>query len=204
MSLGPFHDSESFTFGVELEIQIVNTHDYDLTNAASDLMRLVGKQKVPGDIKPEITESMIEMATGICTSHAQALDELRTIRDVLVDAADHLNVGLCGGGTHAFQHWTERQIFDSPRFQYLSELYGYLANQFTVFGQHVHIGCPNADQALYLLHSMSRYIPHFIALSGFVPIRSGRRHRFSFGQAQLGIRVPAVRTGAVRADLAGF
>jgi len=173
MSLGPFHDSESFTFGVELEIQIVNTHDYDLTNAASDLMRLVGNKKVPGDIKPEITESMIEMATGICTSHAQALDELRTIRDVLVDAADHLNVGLCGGGTHAFQHWTDRQIFDSPRFQYLSELYGYLAKQFTVFGQHVHIGCPNADQALYLLHSMSRYIPHFIALSASSPFVQG-------------------------------
>jgi len=49
------------------------------------------------------------------------------------------------------------------RFQYLSELYGYLAKQFTVFGQHVHIGCPDPDSALFLLHSMSRFIPHFIA-----------------------------------------
>ena len=29
--------------------------------------------------------------------------------------------------------------------QYISELYGYLAKQFTVFGQHVHVGCPDAD-----------------------------------------------------------
>jgi carboxylate-amine ligase len=173
MALEAFNRSESFTFGVELELQIVNLHDYDLTNASSDLMRLIRERKVAGDIKPEITESMIEIATGICTTYTQARDELRVLRDALVSAADKLNVGLCGGGTHTFQQWNERQIFDAPRFQYLSELYGYLAKQFTVFGQHVHIGCPDADSALFLLHSMSRFIPHFIALSASSPYVQG-------------------------------
>lgn len=173
MALESFVNSQPFTFGVELEIQIVNKHDYDLTTASSDLMRLVKDYKGPGNITPEITESMIELSTGICTSHEQALSQLRTIRDTLVAAADQLNVGLCGGGTHAFQQWSERQIFDAPRFQYLSELYGYLAKQFTVFGQHVHIGCPDADSALFLLHSMSRFIPHFIALTASSPYVQG-------------------------------
>jgi carboxylate-amine ligase len=173
MSLEPFIDSKPFTFGIELEMQIVNTHDYDLTKAGSDLMRLIKDEKIPGNITPEITESMIELSTGICTSHEQAVADLRKIRDTLVSAADHLNVGLCGGGTHPFQQWSERQIVDTPRFQYLSELYGYLAKQFTVFGQHVHIGCPNANSALYLLHSMSRFIPHFIALSASSPFVQG-------------------------------
>jgi carboxylate-amine ligase len=173
MSLEAFINSKPFTFGVELEIQVVNTHDYDLTNAASDLMRLVKDQKIPGNITPEITESMIELSTGICTTHEQAVTDLREIRDTLVAAADQLNVGLCGGGTHAFQQWSERQIFDTPRFQYLSELYGYLAKQFTVFGQHVHIGCSDPDSALFLLHSMSRFIPHFIALSASSPYVQG-------------------------------
>jgi carboxylate-amine ligase len=173
MSLEAFISSKPFTFGVELEIQVVNTHDYDLTKAASDLMRLVKDETIPGNITPEITESMIELSTGICTSYEQAVADLRKIRDTLVAAADHLNVGLCGGGTHAFQQWSERQIFDTPRFQYLSELYGYLAKQFTVFGQHVHIGCPDPDSSLFLLHSMSRFIPHFIALSASSPYVQG-------------------------------
>jgi carboxylate-amine ligase len=173
MSLEKFINSEPFTFGIELEIQLVNTHDYDLTKAASDLIRLIKDEKVPGEIKPEMTESMIELSTGVCTTHTQALADLRTLRDVLVAAADRLNIGLCGGGTHAFQQWNDRQIFDTPRFQYLSELYGYLAKQFTVFGQHVHIGCPDPDSALYLLHSMSRFIPHFIALSASSPFVQG-------------------------------
>ncbi|MDR5814909.1 YbdK family carboxylate-amine ligase [Caballeronia sp. LZ033] len=173
MALEPFINSEPFTFGVELEIQVVNTHDYDLTRAASDLMRLIKDEKIPGDITPEITESMIELSTGICTTHEQAVTDLRTIRDTLVAAADQLNVGLAGGGTHAFQQWSDRQIYDAPRFQYISELYGYLAKQFTVFGQHVHIGCPDPNSALFLLHSMSRYIPHFIALSASSPYIQG-------------------------------
>ena len=173
MALEPFVNSKPFTFGVELEIQVVNTHDYDLTKAASDLMRLVKDQKIPGNITPEITESMIELSTGICHSHEEALAQLRSLRDTLVSAADQLNVGLAGGGTHAFQQWSERQIFDAPRFQYLSELYGYLAKQFTVFGQHVHIGCPDPDSALFLLHAMSRFIPHFIALSASSPYVQG-------------------------------
>ncbi len=175
--LGPFNPSEPFTFGVELEIQIVNTYDYDLTKAASDIMRLVEKKAkegiLPGDIKPEITESMIELATGICTRYDQALAQLGQLRDILVGAADKLNVGLCGGGTHGFQQWQDRKIFDSPRFLHLSELYGYLAKQFTIFGQHVHIGCPDPDSALFLLHSLSRYIPHFIALSASSPFVQG-------------------------------
>jgi gamma-glutamyl:cysteine ligase YbdK (ATP-grasp superfamily) len=60
-----------------------------------------------------------------------------------------------GGGTHPFQQWHQQRIYDKPRFQQLSQLYGYLSKQFTIFGQHVHIGCPDADTALYTLHGMS-------------------------------------------------
>ena len=95
------------------------------------------------------------------------------IRDILVTAADRLNLLVCGGGAHPFQHWSERKIFDKPRFKRISSLYGYLAKQFTIFGQHVHIGCADGDSAMYLLHAMSRYIPHFIALSASSPYQQG-------------------------------
>ena len=36
MSLGEFAASRSFTLGVELELQIVNRHDYDLAPGAAD------------------------------------------------------------------------------------------------------------------------------------------------------------------------
>jgi glutamate---cysteine ligase / carboxylate-amine ligase len=37
----------------------------------------------------------------------------------------------------------------------------------------VHIGCSSADEALFLLHSLNRYVPHFIALSASSPFSQG-------------------------------
>jgi carboxylate-amine ligase len=168
-----FKPSQPFTMGVELELQIVNRRDYDLTAGAPDLLRLLEKQKHPGEIKPEITESMLEISTSVQRRHGEMLAELETLRDVVMRQADRLNLGIAGGGAHPFQHWNDRRIFDTPRFHFLSELYGYLAKQFTVFGQHIHIGCENGDQAVQLLHAVSRYIPHFIVLSASSPYLQG-------------------------------
>ena len=173
MSLEAFARSDALSLGVELELQIVNTHDYDLAPAAADLLRQVHKLKLPGEIKPEITSSMIELSTGVCGSHAQVLHELREIRDALVHGARRLDLRLSGGGTHPFQDWSRRRIYDTPRFHQVAELYGYLSKQFTIFGQHVHIGCPSADDALVLLHGMSRFIPHLIALAASSPFVQG-------------------------------
>ncbi len=183
MTIGPFMSSAPLTLGVELELQIVNTHDYDLVASASDLLRVLEKKKQPWDVKPEITMSMIEMATGVCADYSEVLAQLTEIRDGIVACADRLNVGICGGGTHGFQHWGERRIFATPRFDQISGLYGYLAKQFTIFGQHVHVGCPDPDSALYTLHALSRFIPHFIALSAASPFVQG--HDTGFQSARL-------------------
>lgn len=173
MSLEPFATSRALTIGVELELQLVSTHDYDLTACAPDLLRVLHMRRFQGDVKPEITEDMIEIATGICTGYDDVLVQLLDLRAGLLAATRQLDIGICGGGTHPFQIWRDRKIFAGARFNQLSELYGYLAKQFTVFGQHVHIGCPGPDDALRLLHGLSRYIPHLIALSASSPYCQG-------------------------------
>ena len=183
MPLEAFATSEALTFGVELELQLVSLSDLDLTPASPDLLHLLKRKPFPGNVTPEITESMIEINSSVHTGYRPLLAELGEIRDTLVAAGDQLNIGIAGGGTHAFQHWSEQRISAKPRFQELSSLYGYLAKQFTVFGQHVHIGCAHADDALFLLHALSRYIPHFIALSASSPFVQG--HDSGFDSARL-------------------
>jgi len=168
-----FNSSTPLTMGVELELQIVNRRDYNLTRGSSDLMALLDKQKHGYDIKPEITESMIEIATSVHTEHGPMLAELEAMRKLLVDSADKLNLSLAGGGAHPFQHWEDQRIFPAERYRLVSELYGYLAKQFTVYGQHIHIGCANGDEAIRLSHLLARYIPHFIAMSASSPFYQG-------------------------------
>ena len=173
MPLPAFASSQALTLGVELELQLVNTVDFDLTSAANDLLELLSRKPFPGTVTPEMTQSMIEIATGIQIRHTPLLAELRGMRDTLVKACDRLNIDICGGGTHPFQRWSEQRVFAKPRFEQISQLYGYLAKQFTVFGQHVHVGCASGDDAMFLLHSLNRYVPHFIALSASSPFFQG-------------------------------
>jgi carboxylate-amine ligase len=168
-----FTSSEAFTMGVELELMILSTHDWDLMRGAEDLLALISRQEHPGDIKPEITESMIEISTSVHREHGAMAAELAAIRDVVLGQARRRNLAIAGGGAHPFQHWAEQRIFPKERFFHLHEMYGYLAKQFTVFGQHIHVGVPSGDDAVYLLHAMSRYIPHFIALSASSPFSQG-------------------------------
>jgi len=173
MTTLPFATSERYTLGVELELQVLNSRDYNLTGATGDLLALLDKSGHPGDIKPELTEAMIEVATSIQRGYFGLLQELTGIRDAMVREARRLNLGIAGGGAHPFQKWHEQRIYDAPRYQHIHDLYGYLAKQFTVFGQHIHIGCDSGDMAVRMAHLFSRYIPHFIALSASSPFFQG-------------------------------
>jgi carboxylate-amine ligase len=169
----PFKSSSALTFGVELELMLVNTRDFNLAPDADDLLRRCTRDAPQGELKPELTQSMIEINTSVHKHYPALLAELRATRDVLAAHARKMNVALAGGGTHPFQKWSDRKIYPTERFLAVSEKYGFLAKQFTVFGQHVHIGCATADDAIYLTHALVRYLPHFIALAASSPFYQG-------------------------------
>ena len=94
MSLEAFQKSAALSLGVELELQLVNTHDYDLAPYAEDMLRLMKKIPLPGAVVPEMTSSMIEISTGVCQSSSEVLGQLTQIRDALVKSADKLNIAV--------------------------------------------------------------------------------------------------------------
>jgi carboxylate-amine ligase len=173
-----FTRSASLSIGVELELMVLNTHDFNLVRGAPDLLARLEKVDLEGEVKPEITESMIEINSAVNTRYDELLEELVHVRDAIVIAAERLNVAVAGGGSHPFHKWKERRIFQGERFQHISTLYGYLAKQFTVFGQHIHVGVESGADAVYLTHQLARYIPHFIALSASSPFSQGEDTSF--------------------------
>ena len=110
--------------------------------------------------------------------HATVLAQLTQIRDALVQLrrqAQHRRASAAARTRSS--NGTSSASTTSRASASCRELYGYLSKQFTIFGQHVHIGCPDADAALLMLHRMSRYIPHFIALSASSPFVQGQDTR---------------------------
>lgn len=172
-SLCSFTSNNTLTVGIELELQLIDLHNFNLIMEAKDFLRRLSEVAHPGELKPEITQSMIEFNSSIHSSYPTLLNEINTFKNILLQEAHCAHIGICGGGTHPFQKWMEQRIFPAERFVNISEQYGYLAKQFTIFGQHIHIGVSNGDDALYLCHAMARYIPQFIALSASSPFYHG-------------------------------
>ncbi|HQU09734.1 MAG TPA: glutamate-cysteine ligase family protein, partial [Opitutales bacterium] len=158
-----FSPSIPLTLGVELELQVLNPQTYDLTPQANHLIDLLNKQPLTGRVCSEVTQGIIELNSSKHESYSSLLTELKAHQDQLLKAAQQLHLALSGGGTHPFQKWHRQRISDTPRYHRVSQLYGYLAKQFTVFGQHIHIGFSDPDQALRCALLFARYTPHFIA-----------------------------------------
>jgi len=115
MPLEPFKSSQPLTLGVELELQLVSLSNLDLVDASPDMLDLLSRRKFPGNVVPEITESMIEVSTDIHANHGGLLKQLREIRDALVEAGGRLNVGVCGGGTGVSEFLCVRRCETFPR-----------------------------------------------------------------------------------------
>lgn len=164
-----FHPSAELTLGLELELQIINPQTQGLVARAKDLIRNIHSSEYNEQIKPEITQSMIEVNSNIHTSPQSLHDDLFKMAYFLVEEGEKLGVRFCGAGTHPLEIWSSHKIFPSPRFKNFSRHNRYLAKRFTVFALHLHIGCKNGDDAIYLTHLLSRYVPHFIALMAASP-----------------------------------
>jgi len=197
MDILPFTSSTPFTMGIELELQLVNRRNYNLATDAIDLLTWIEPRELQNQIKLEITQGMIELNSGIHTRVDHLLEELKELRGALTRGAQHLNIDVSGGGAHPFQNWSEQRITPSERFHHLHQKYGYLAKTFTVFGQHIHIGVANGDDALYLAHGFSRCVPHFIALSAASPFYQGVDTAFDSSRSNVVRAFPLAGTAPV-------
>jgi carboxylate-amine ligase len=176
--LPPFNQSRMGTMGIELELMVLDRLTYDLLPAAPDILRLLDMQDKQWVATPEITTSMLEVATSILEGYAPAAAQIEEIRSSVQRAAFQVGAAISGGGAHPFQKWNEQRIYPKARYRESAKKYGYLAKMFTVFGMHVHIGVPDADEAIRICAWLTQRAPLFIALSANSPCWQGEDSGF--------------------------
>ena len=89
-----FTSSRPLTIGVELELQLVTPRDYDLTRAATDLLAGLRYDDRFGEIKLEITESMIEVNSRPRQDVTAIALDLDGLREVLVTHCQRNNIAI--------------------------------------------------------------------------------------------------------------
>jgi len=166
----------SFTVGVEEELMIVDGTSYALVNAIESLLEDAGASNVErahGEIKPELMESVLEIATKPCKDVVEAADQLHALRRSVGETAAARGLAIGSAGTHPFAMWEDQRIVARPRYRDLISALRFVARQELIFGMHVHVGIDDADKAIHVANGMRVHVPVLLALSANSPFWRG-------------------------------
>jgi carboxylate-amine ligase len=162
----------SFTVGIEEELMLVDAETLGLSQGIETILREAGNGG-PGEIKPELMQSVLEIATDPCESLGGAEAQLRELRSRVREAAEANGMLVAAAGTHPTALGEEQQITDRPRYRELAAELGWIARQEVIFGTHVHVGLDGADKAIYVADGVRRHLPLMLAISANSPMWRG-------------------------------
>ena len=155
----------SFTIGIEEELMIVDRESLDLVNAIESLL----EDAADGEIKPELMESVLEVATKPCANTVEAGLQLRALRRQVIATAADRGLTIGAAGTHPFAMWEDARIVQRPRYRELISALRFVARQELIFGLHVHVGIDDPDKAIHVANGMRHHLPILLALSANSP-----------------------------------
>ncbi|WP_188490270.1 glutamate--cysteine ligase [Williamsia phyllosphaerae] len=188
-----FRGSPAPTIGVEWEFALVDKVTGDLSNSAAALFDRVVELDDPasqGRIHKELLRNTVELVTGICTTTAEAMADLRRTLGVVRGIGDDLGVNLYGGGTHPFAEWSTQQLTEAPRYAELIERTQWWGRQMLIWGVHVHVGIDRRDKVLPIVNALLAYYPHLLAISASSPMWSGQDTGYASNRAMMFQQLP--------------
>ncbi|MBA3328176.1 MAG: carboxylate-amine ligase [Solirubrobacterales bacterium] len=159
----------SYTIGIEEELMIVDGETHQLVNAIESLLEESGD----GEIKPELMESVLEIATKPCADMGEAGRQLRALRRQVRQTAGARELCIGSAGTHPFAMWEDQRIVARPRYRDLVSALRFIARQELIFGMHVHVGLDDADKSIHVANGMRVHVPVLLALSANSPFWRG-------------------------------
>jgi carboxylate-amine ligase len=162
----PFNGSLKPTLGVEIELQIVDPQSQNLASGSVDILKRFTEDD---PVKQELTQSTVEVITGICNNVAKIRADLTNTLTRLYNVGDELGYHYAAAGTHPFAQWREQTIYPNERYQDLVERIQWPARRLMIYGLHVHVGVASGEKAIAICNGLTAYLPHMLALSASSP-----------------------------------
>jgi glutamate---cysteine ligase / carboxylate-amine ligase len=170
-----FGTSRRFSLGVEEEFQLVGSESYELVSRIDEILSEVeDEEEHEGRVKPELLQSVVEVATNVAHSVEEAMDDLRKLRARLRDAAAERDARIASAGTHPFSRYEHQEVTDRPRYRELIADMGWVAERELIFGLHVHVGLASPESAIACMNATRTFLPELLALSANSPFWQAR------------------------------
>src|SRR3954447_25401369 len=151
----------SYTLGIEEELMILGSETLELVNAADDLV----EEAPDGEIKPELMQSVLEIATRPCADTREAGAQIRGLRRQVRDTAARRGLTIGSAGTHPFARWEDQRIAARTRYRELVSALRFVARQELFFALPGHVGIDDPDKAIHVANGMRVHLPVLLALS---------------------------------------
>src|SRR5918998_5310806 len=164
-----------YTIGIEEELMIVDRDTLDLASSIEGLLEGLEGVETDGKAKPELMESVCEIATQPCRNTREAGDQLRGLRRRVQEVASARGLAIGSAGTHPFALWEDQRVVSRPRYRELIAGLQFVARQEIIFGIHVHVGLDDPDKAIHVTNGMRVHVPILLALSANSPFWRGQQ-----------------------------
>jgi glutamate---cysteine ligase / carboxylate-amine ligase len=183
----------SLSIGIEEEYQTIDPESRDLRSHIASEILPKAKRALHEAVKPEMHQAVIEVGTKVCQNVQEAREDIRTLRQQMINLASENGLLLAAASTHPFADWKVQEIYPDERYQRVLEDMQMIARANLVFGLHVHVGIEDRNAAIHIMNSMRYFLPHILALSSNSPFWMGLRTGFKSYRSKVFERFP--RTG---------
>ncbi len=192
-----FARSAQSTLGVEWELALVDRTSGELVPVAEQVLRGVSANhpEIQDDeehphIKQELLLNTVELVTGVCTTVAEAKEDLSRSLAAVREVTDPMGVELFSAGSHPFSAPRSQAVTDKERYFKLIDRTQWWGRQMVIYGVHVHVGLDSRDKALPVLDGLVNYFPHFQALSASSPFWGGEDTGYASQRALMFQQLP--------------
>ena len=168
-----FGSGEAYTLGVEEEYMLLDPESFDLVQRIDTVLAAFVGHEDEARMRPELMQSVLEVATPVCRNAGDADRELRKLRSGVREIAGGAGLRVGSAGTHPFSLFERQRITARDRYRSLVDQMQYVARRELIFGLHVHVAVDDPDKAIGVVNGVLVDLPLLLALSASSPFWRG-------------------------------
>ena len=168
-----FGKGDPYTLGVEEEYMLLDPESFDLVQHIDTFLATVVGHELEAQMKAELMQSVVEIATPVCQTAADVDRELRKLREYVTSVAQAHSLRVGSSGTHPFSLFERQRITARDRYRALVDQLQYVARRELIFGLHVHVAVDDAEKAIQVVNGLLVELPPLLALSANSPFWRG-------------------------------
>ena len=169
-----FGKTKPYTLGVEEEYMLLDPDTFDLVQHIDTFLAAVAGHELEAQMKAELMQSVLEIATPVCDTPADVDRELRKLREYVTSVASQKSLRVGSAGTHPFSLFEKQSITARDRYRALVDQMQYVARRELIFGLHIHVAVDDAEKAIQVVNGLLVELPLLLALSASSPFWRGQ------------------------------